>query len=142
MNVDPNPRIAQAILDAATCVLTWQVGRTLYGRAAVMYGRALESFTNQIERVDASIGSIREERFLKAPRFWESNAVWINFDDAVHLLQSAGFTVANMAPEEGRFGDWWSVSGRHDPGDHRSRGLQGPEGDGEDKDKHSVENSR
>jgi tetratricopeptide (TPR) repeat protein len=38
----------------------------LYGRAAVMYGRALELFSTQIERVNASIGSIREGRFLKA----------------------------------------------------------------------------
>ena len=38
----------------------------LYGRAAIGYGRALESFTNQIERVDASISSIREGRFLNA----------------------------------------------------------------------------
>jgi len=38
----------------------------LYGRAALMYGRALELFSNQIERVDASIGSIREGRFLDA----------------------------------------------------------------------------
>jgi len=36
------------------------------GRAALMYGRALELFSNQIERVDASIGSIREGRFLDA----------------------------------------------------------------------------
>jgi tetratricopeptide (TPR) repeat protein len=38
----------------------------LYGRAALTYGRALELFSNQIERVDASIGSIREGRFLNA----------------------------------------------------------------------------
>jgi Tfp pilus assembly protein PilF len=38
----------------------------LYGRAALMYGRALELFSNQIERVDASLGSIREGRFLNA----------------------------------------------------------------------------
>src|SRR5262245_51076412 len=38
----------------------------LHGRAAIMYGRALEQFGKQIERVDASIGSIREGRFLKA----------------------------------------------------------------------------
>jgi tetratricopeptide (TPR) repeat protein len=38
----------------------------LHGRAAIMYGRALEQFSKQIERVDASIGSIREGRFLKA----------------------------------------------------------------------------
>src|SRR5437870_9877958 len=38
----------------------------LHGRAAVMYGRALDQYSKQIERVDASIGSIREGRFLKA----------------------------------------------------------------------------
>src|SRR5512146_184736 len=38
----------------------------LHGRAAIMYGRALEVFSKQIEKVDASIGSIREGRFLKA----------------------------------------------------------------------------
>jgi len=38
----------------------------LHGRAALMYGHALELFTNQLERVDASIDSIREGRFLSA----------------------------------------------------------------------------
>ena len=38
----------------------------LHGRAAILYGRALELFSKQIERVDASIGSIREGRLLKA----------------------------------------------------------------------------
>jgi predicted negative regulator of RcsB-dependent stress response len=38
----------------------------LYGRAALMYGHALELFSNQIKRVDASIDSIKEGRFLKA----------------------------------------------------------------------------
>jgi tetratricopeptide (TPR) repeat protein len=38
----------------------------LHGRAALMYGQALELFSNQIERVDASIASIREGRFLNA----------------------------------------------------------------------------
>ena len=38
----------------------------LHGRAALMYGRALELFSHQIERVDASIGSIREGQFLDA----------------------------------------------------------------------------
>jgi hypothetical protein len=38
----------------------------LQGRAALLYGRALEMFSNQIERVDASIRSIREGRFLNA----------------------------------------------------------------------------
>src|SRR6266568_1096431 len=38
----------------------------LHGRAAILYGRALEQFSKQIARVDASIASIREGRFLKA----------------------------------------------------------------------------
>src|SRR5438876_4623916 len=38
----------------------------LHGRAALMYGRALELLSNQIERVDASVVSIREGRFLDA----------------------------------------------------------------------------
>jgi tetratricopeptide (TPR) repeat protein len=39
---------------------------SLHGRAAITYGRGLELFSNQIERVDASIISIREGRFLNA----------------------------------------------------------------------------
>jgi len=38
----------------------------LHGRAALLYGHALEVFSNQLERVDASISSIREGRFLNA----------------------------------------------------------------------------
>jgi len=51
----------------------------LHGRAAIMYGRALELYSNQIERVDASMGSIREGRFLKALIREESreDATWV-----------------------------------------------------------------
>ncbi len=38
----------------------------LHGSGALMYRRALDLFTKQIERVDASIGSIKEGRFLNA----------------------------------------------------------------------------
>jgi Flp pilus assembly protein TadD len=38
----------------------------VHGRAAVMYGRALETYSGQIERVDASIENIRDGRFLQA----------------------------------------------------------------------------
>src|SRR6266849_1322122 len=38
----------------------------LYGRSALMYGRALELFSNQIEKVDASIDRVKQGRFLKA----------------------------------------------------------------------------
>jgi predicted negative regulator of RcsB-dependent stress response len=38
----------------------------VHGRAALMYGRALESFSKELEKVDASVESIRSGRFLKA----------------------------------------------------------------------------
>jgi hypothetical protein len=38
----------------------------VHGRAAVLYGRAVEVFGNELDRVDASIESIREGEFLKA----------------------------------------------------------------------------
>src|SRR5690348_8135317 len=38
----------------------------LYGRAAVLYGHALEILSNQIVKVDASIRSVREGQFLNA----------------------------------------------------------------------------
>ena len=38
----------------------------LHGRAALLYGRALELFSTQIEKVDASLASIRGGRFLTA----------------------------------------------------------------------------
>jgi predicted negative regulator of RcsB-dependent stress response len=38
----------------------------VYGRSALMYSRALELFSNQIEKVDTSIDSVKQGRFLKA----------------------------------------------------------------------------
>jgi predicted negative regulator of RcsB-dependent stress response len=38
----------------------------VHGRAALMYGRALETFSKELGRVDASIDSIRAGKFLKA----------------------------------------------------------------------------
>lgn len=38
----------------------------LYGKAAVLYGQALETYSTEIDRLDASITSIREGKFLKA----------------------------------------------------------------------------
>jgi tetratricopeptide (TPR) repeat protein len=55
-----------AVQEALLAVPHAYASLNLYGRAAITYGRALEEFTKQIERVDASIGSIREGRFLKA----------------------------------------------------------------------------
>jgi tetratricopeptide repeat protein len=55
-----------AVQEAMLAVPHAYASLKLYGRAAIMYGRALELFSKQIEKVDASIGSIREGRFLNA----------------------------------------------------------------------------
>jgi len=38
----------------------------VHSRAAVLYGQALESFSTELEKLDASIASIRDGRFLEA----------------------------------------------------------------------------
>lgn len=38
----------------------------IHGKAAILYGHALESYSQELERVDASIKSIREGKFLAA----------------------------------------------------------------------------
>lgn len=55
-----------AVQEAMLAVPHAYASLNVHGRAALLYGRALESFSNQIEKVDASIGSIREGEFLKA----------------------------------------------------------------------------
>jgi tetratricopeptide (TPR) repeat protein len=55
-----------AVQEAMLAVPHAYAGLNLYGNAAIMYERAVDQFSKQIERVDASIGSIREGRFLKA----------------------------------------------------------------------------
>ena len=63
--VDREPTDA-AVQEAMLAVPHAYASLNLHGRAAIMYGRALELYSNQIERVDASIDSIKEGRFLKA----------------------------------------------------------------------------
>jgi tetratricopeptide (TPR) repeat protein len=55
-----------AVQEARLAVPHAYASLDLHGRAALTYGSALELFSTQIHRVDASIGSIREGRFLKA----------------------------------------------------------------------------
>src|SRR5439155_843944 len=55
-----------AVQEAMLAVPHAYASLNLNGRAAILYGRALELFSNQIERVDASIASIQEGRFLNA----------------------------------------------------------------------------
>src|SRR5262245_44285254 len=65
MLVEREPTDA-AVQEAMLAVPHAYASLNLHGRAAIMYGRALELFSKQIERVDASVASIREGRFLKA----------------------------------------------------------------------------
>src|SRR5439155_334366 len=51
-----------AVQEAMLAVPHAYASLNLHGRAAVIYGRALELFSKQIERVEASIGSIGEGR--------------------------------------------------------------------------------
>ena len=55
-----------AVQEAVLAVPHAYASLNLHGRAALLYGRALDLFSKQIERVDASIDSIRKGRFLKA----------------------------------------------------------------------------
>src|SRR6185436_1340591 len=55
-----------AVQEAMLAVPHAYAGLKLYGNAAMMYEQAVDQFGKQIEKVDASIGSIREGRFLKA----------------------------------------------------------------------------
>jgi len=55
-----------AVQEAILAVPHAYASLNVHGRAALSYGRALELFSNQITRVDASINSIQEGRFLKA----------------------------------------------------------------------------
>src|SRR5499425_1983177 len=55
-----------AVQEAMLAVPNAYADLKLYGRSALMYGRALELFSNQIAKVDASIDSVNEGRFLKA----------------------------------------------------------------------------
>src|SRR5947209_1645702 len=61
--VDREPTDA-AVQEVMLAVPHAYASMKLYGRAAIGYGRALELFSNQIERVDASVRSIKEGRFL------------------------------------------------------------------------------
>src|SRR5881409_1119877 len=55
-----------AVQEAILAVPHAYASLNLHGRAAILYGRALQLFSKQIEKVDASIGSIREGRFVNA----------------------------------------------------------------------------
>ena len=56
-----------AAVQEARLALPFAYGKlNVYGRAALLYGQALDSFGEELEKVDASMRSIREGKFLKA----------------------------------------------------------------------------
>jgi hypothetical protein len=55
-----------AAVQEAQLALPFAYGKLdVHGRAALLYANALDSFGNQVERLDASLNSIREGKFLK-----------------------------------------------------------------------------
>jgi hypothetical protein len=59
--------VTDGAVQEALLALPYAYGKlNINGRAALMYGRALETFSKERERVDASIDSIRAGKFLKA----------------------------------------------------------------------------
>jgi hypothetical protein len=55
-----------AVQEAMLAVPHAYASLNLHGRAAITYGRALDLYSGQIEKIDASIDSIRKGVFLKA----------------------------------------------------------------------------
>jgi tetratricopeptide (TPR) repeat protein len=59
--------VTDSAVQEAKLALPFAYGKlNVYGRAAVLYDKALVSFGEELEKVDASIRSIREGKFLKA----------------------------------------------------------------------------
>jgi tetratricopeptide (TPR) repeat protein len=59
--------VTDGAVQEAMLALPYAYGKlNVNGRAALMYGRALETFSKEGQRVDASIRSIRDGKFLKA----------------------------------------------------------------------------
>ena len=59
--------VTDSAVQEAKLALPYAYGKlNVYGRAAVLYDKALVSFGEELEKVDASIRSIREGKFLKA----------------------------------------------------------------------------
>lgn len=60
-------QVTDASVQEALMALPYSYGKLKqYGKAAMLYGHALETFVNEIDRLSASINSIRNGRFLDA----------------------------------------------------------------------------
>ncbi len=59
--------VTDTAVQEAMLAVPYAYGRLgVFSKAALLYGRALEAFSKEIEKLDASITSIREGKFLKA----------------------------------------------------------------------------
>ncbi len=59
-------QVTDASVQEALLALPYSYGKLdRYGKAAVLYGHALETFSNEVDRLGASIRSIRKGRFLE-----------------------------------------------------------------------------
>jgi tetratricopeptide (TPR) repeat protein len=59
--------VTDAAVQEALLALPYAYSKlNVHGRAALMYGRALETFSTELDKVDASIESVRAGRFLQA----------------------------------------------------------------------------
>jgi len=66
-NILAEREATDAAVQEAMLALPYAYSRlSVHGRAAVLYGRAVEAFGDELDKVDASIRSIREGEFLKA----------------------------------------------------------------------------
>lgn len=66
-NILAGREVTDAAVQEALLAAPFAYGKlNVHGRAALMYGHALETYTNELERVDASIEAIRKGNFLKA----------------------------------------------------------------------------
>ena len=62
-----NREVTDGATQEAMLALPYAYGKlNVHGRAAISYGRALDSFGGEVEKLNASIESIREGRFLEA----------------------------------------------------------------------------
>jgi hypothetical protein len=66
-NILTEREATDAAVQEAMLALPYAYSRlNVHGRAALLYGRAVESFGDELDKVDASVRSIREGEFLKA----------------------------------------------------------------------------
>jgi hypothetical protein len=103
----------------------------IYGKSAILYGRALESYSHEIDRLDSSITSIREGNFLQAliREEYKKDKLWlVNLRElpqapetyyltemmASHDFQESLKNYFDLAELEKRLEEWGSYLGAYE----------------------------